>query len=72
MTLEKIYITTDLSACFQVAPLLCGWHDPRLQNIDVEGILTWPAPPVASMVTGATKRVILRCLWSKMSAPKQC
>ena len=33
---------------------------------------TWPAPPVASIVTGATKRIMLLVCWSRASAPRQC
>lgn len=33
---------------------------------------TWPPPPVASIVTGATKRTICSHFWSRTSTPEQC
>jgi hypothetical protein len=49
----------------------CDWcHNDYVSQGQLRGVGTWPAPPLASMVTGATKRVILPLAWSNTSTPR--
>ena len=61
--------------CLPPCPNMCSTRELGFGTVwaaDQKGEMgTWPAPPVASIVTGATKRVMRMARSSKASTPRQ-